>query len=149
MRGNVAKVVLFDSGFWLALLDDKDSYHSSATSLYEKIENWHGLVPWPVLYEVVSTRLARDSRKLDRLNSVLRMPGVVRIDDQPYRDAALEKALDRSHNMRKLSLVDLILRDILTNINLRIDYFATFNNRDFDDICRRRRVPVLPRDSDE
>lgn len=149
MRGSVAKYVLFDSAFWIALLDERDGLHSSAVTLYDKIENWHGLIPWPVLYEVASTRLARDSRKLIRLAAALRSPGLKRIDDAPYRESALENMLDGSTFSRHLSLVDRVLRSILADVNLRIDGLATFNSRDFEDLCRSRVVPILPRDAEE
>lgn len=148
MRGSIAKFLLFDTGFWIALLDDRDPYHSQAASLYEKTENWHGLLPWPILYEVLSTRLSRDNRKLIRLASELRSPGIKLINDVSYRDLALEKVFDRENALRRLSLVDVILRGMLTDINLRIDGFVTFNNRDFGDVCRRRRVPMYPQDSE-
>lgn len=148
MRGSVAKVALLDSCFWIALLNDKDGDHTSAVDLYEKIETWHALVPWPTLYEVISTKTTRDNRRLIRFGMELRSPGIQRIDDSRYREVALERTLSRPDPSRTLSLVDEILRDMLADVNLRIDSLVTYNYRDFDDVCRRRGVPILPRDAE-
>lgn len=146
MRGSIAKVVLADAGFMLALIDQKDEHHRRASELYKHIEEWHALVPWPALYETVSTRTARSDESMIRLAKLLRSPGIKQLDDTPYREVALTKILDGAHRWLKLSLVDVILRDILVERKNRIDGFATFNEVDFDDVCRRRRVPILPRD---
>lgn len=150
MRGSIAKVALIDSGFWIALLDNKnrDGYHHSAVDLFEKIESWHAIIPWPVLYEVVSTRLVKDNHKLIRLSTTLGMPGIELIDDAPYRELALKKALNSVHPICNLSLVDCVLREMIADVNLRVDGLATFNSRDFEDVCGRRRVPIFPRDVD-
>ena len=150
MKGSIAKVALIDAGFWIALLDcrNRDGYHYSAVDLFGRIEDWHAIIPWPVLYEVVSTRLVKNNQKLLQLSSALRMPGIELIDDAPYRELALGKALNSMHHICNLSLVDCVLREMIADVNLRIDGLATFNYRDFEDVCRRRRVPIFPRDVD-
>ncbi|MGB1204020.1 MAG: hypothetical protein ACPG5B_00150 [Chitinophagales bacterium] len=44
---------------------------------------------------------------------------------------------------RKLSLVDMIIRNILKDINIRVDYLVTDNTRDFADVCAMRGVEII------
>lgn len=149
MKGNVAKYLLFDACFWIALLDDRDTYHRMAVDLYNKTEDWHGLLPWPTLYEVLSTRLSRNHQRVRIFSDELHSPGIKLIDDTPYRPKALLKTVDLEYSVRTLSLVDLVIRDMLADINLRMDGFVTFNHRDFNDVCSRRRLPMYPKDLEE
>ena len=41
------------------------------------------------------------------------------------------------------SLVDAVIREILKDKNLQIDYLATFNTRDFIDICAKRKIEIV------
>ncbi|WP_448528363.1 hypothetical protein [Raineya sp.] len=69
-----------------------------------------------------------------------------RVDDVPYRDIALEKLLDDNSIDRKcnLSLVDIVLREMLADISFKINFFITFNAKDFADICSKRRIEIVP-----
>jgi len=40
-------------------------------------------------------------------------------------------------------MVDCLLRLILDDTNVKIDYLATFNKGDFIDICRKKRVAII------
>lgn len=44
---------------------------------------------------------------------------------------------------RPLSMVDCLMRLMLDDTGLRIDYLATWNNRDFEDVCQRRRIGII------
>ena len=61
------------------------------------------------------------------------------IDDAPYRESALDKFL--TNQGKKFSLVDLAIREILSDINIRIYYFVT-NMSDFKDVCDRRGIEI-------
>jgi len=45
---------------------------------------------------------------------------------------------------RPLSLLDSLLRVVISDPNTRIDFLATYNNADFHDVCAARRVELLP-----
>ena len=44
---------------------------------------------------------------------------------------------------RNLSLVDVIIRLILDDPTVKIDYLVTFNVGDFSDVCQRRNIVIL------
>jgi hypothetical protein len=74
----------------------------------------------------------------------LKDPKTVLIDDGSYRDQALHAAIRESQNrLRAISLVDMVIRFILDDPNVRIDAVLTFNQADFADVCRRRGIEML------
>jgi hypothetical protein len=69
------------------------------------------------------------------------------LDDQSLRSAALSDCLNEvarsPRSYRALSLADRVIRALLADTALRIDYFITFNPGDFADVCRKyRRILV-------
>jgi hypothetical protein len=44
---------------------------------------------------------------------------------------------------RPISLVDMVIRYILDDVNIRKDCLLTFNRRDFVDVCRKRQIEIL------
>jgi predicted nucleic acid-binding protein len=137
----MAKFILCDSGFWIALYDKKDQYHMIATKLFEKISLFYVLIPWPVLYEVLRTRFVRRRDWIQQFKRDLKKLQVEFIDDTPYRNFAFSEILSVS-NKRNLSLVDRVIRKILEDKNKRIDCLITFNEKDFIDICQKRKIPI-------
>jgi predicted nucleic acid-binding protein len=147
-----------DAGFLIALHDDQDPYHERARHYFveffgDKPWSWL-LVPWPVLYESLSTRLMRSGqRRLDRFYREwkdLEHRGILhRLPDEPYRDQVLENLLGEigraAGPARTLSLTDRVLRAILRDDRQRVDFLLTFNPSDFADLCqpRTRRVQLL------
>ena len=97
------------------------------------------LVPWPILYETVSTRLAKsvpgmlrlekDWKRLDRLNRLKMLP------DEPYRNNVIQDCFEQ--HQRPLSAVDRVIRNILADPRIQISAFVTFNPGDFADVCRK------------
>lgn len=49
----------------------------------------------------------------------------------------------RDNYYKKYSLVDLIIRAMLLDVNLRIDALITFNSADFEDICWKKNIELL------
>lgn len=143
MRGEVAKYILLDTGFWIGLLDPMDRQHSRALRIHTIIERFHVLVPWPTLYEFVDTRSMKRPAHVTRLDAALRLPGVVRIDDCRYREQALAECLDERNARRPMSLVDRVLRAMIADPNIRMDAVVTFNPGDFSDVCRHRDLELL------
>jgi hypothetical protein len=104
------------------------------------------------MYESLSTRLARNRQSVESLDRDLKRLETRRQiqywDDKPFRDRALEDFLREAGrpaaNYRALSLVDRILRLMLSDVNLKIDFFVTFNGGDFQDVCMRSRRQMIP-----
>lgn len=65
------------------------------------------------------------------------------VDDSPYRDKCLRDFIQWSEHYRPLSMVDRVVRAALSDDNLEINAFITFNTRDFVDICNRRSIKLL------
>lgn len=138
----MAKKVLVDTGFWIALLTKSDEHHTTALILEEDLAVHHLLIPWPTLFEFVDTRLARKASDAARLRRLLLREGNELINDLPYRDRSLEFTLGtRGHTF---SLVDHILRSIMEDPEVNIDGFVGFNHDDFYDVCARRNIEMLP-----
>jgi len=143
VTGERAKYALIDTGFWFALLSADDGRHTAAKRIYGDIERFHGLMPWPVLYEVMNTKLVRRPRRLEGLEKLLRSPGIHRIDDRPYREAALTGVFPSNGQGSGLSLVDRVLVGVLSDRNVRVDALVTFNPRDFVGPARQRGVELI------
>ena len=138
------EALLIDSGFFFALFDPRDSHHAVAGTKREWVEICTLIVPWPVLYETVNTRLARRPETISRFESLIRRPDAVLLDDSPYRQDAYEDTLERAKKPnRPKSLVDSILYAIIEDPNVRIDAMLTFNLRDFGGVCQSNRVELL------
>ena len=108
------------------------------------IDNVRIAFPWPILYETIDTRFVKNSVGMTRLNMLLKSPKTVLIDDTSYRDSALNVTIREPQDpLRPISLVDMVIRFILDDPNVRIDALLTFNESDFADICRKRRIEIL------
>jgi hypothetical protein len=61
------------------------------------------------------------------------------------REDALRHCLESSReHKRPLSLVDCLIRVMLEDTNIRINYLATYNNSDFYDVCATRNIELIP-----
>ena len=138
------KHVLADTGVWLALFDGRDQYHNEAQVKAQGLERFRLVLPWPTLYETLRTRFVRDRRALSGFERYLKRPNVTYLDDQPYRDEAFRYSMESSLRLsRPLSMADCAIRLILDDVDTKIDYLITFNQRDFIDVCQRRRIELI------
>ena len=140
----MAKNVIIDTGFWYALYDKRDEYHEVAQKLYDDIiiHNW--LVPWPTLYETLNTRFVRRKDWIISFKSLLSKNIVYKIFDDKYREIAYHNffLLEKGHTAN-FSLVDLIIREMLKDYELKIEAILTFNKKDFCDLCSKRNAKML------
>ena len=96
------------------------------------------------LYETFNTRFAKNKMAVRLFENFLRQPQVVLFKDEQYRNAALEatfNAITAAH--RPIALVDMVLRLILEDVNVRKHGILTFNPRDFVDLCRKFSIEIL------
>ena len=129
-----------DACFLIGLYDETDQYHAQARNCFvEHIEKGRNmlLLPWPIMYGSVSTRMARSERRMRAIDRHLRTLRVNRqvefIDDSCYRIEALAECFPDSPNRRyrPLSLADVVIRKMLMHGELRVNALATFNVGDF------------------
>lgn len=61
----MAKYILTDSCFWLGLVDPTDQHHQNALAGADLVDAEGAvlLLPWPCLYEAVSTRPIRSRNR--------------------------------------------------------------------------------------
>jgi hypothetical protein len=140
----MSQVALVDTGYWFALLDPRDGLHGQAQPKAAYIESMLIVVPWPVLYETLDTRLVKNRAGMFRFERIVKPPRARRVDDTPYRDDALRQTLLQGRGGRRfISLCDMVIRLMLGDASLRIDALLTFNWKDFADVCRSRQVEIL------
>lgn len=144
---NMAKSsIMTDTGFWIALLDkDDNEHHESANEWWDIIKDDYLLIPWPIFYEVLRTRLVTRPWLLTQFKFKLSEIEWTKIDDSKYRDSALENTIALIDN-RELSLVDRVLRLIIDDISgeYKINYLITYNKKDFYDVCYPNSVEIIP-----
>ncbi len=143
----MAKRAIADSCYCLGLVDPSDQHHEASIKLFSDAGTHELLIPWPCLYETVSTRLVKQPEKLSAFEKLL--PTLTRIDDSPYREFALEKVFEPNFFGGHPNLTDWIIRAILSDDNLRIDALITFNHRDFKDVCWARGIEIIPHKDDD
>lgn len=139
--------ICVDSGFLIGLYDERDQYHSRAKDVFvehfDAVQN-QLIVPWPILYESVSTQMAKNRKRMDifyRDWKNLHSQGRLQLlDDTPFRESAINESFKETmrdpRHYRGLSLTDRVIRNMLSEPNLKIDYFLTFNYGDFADVCK-------------
>jgi predicted nucleic acid-binding protein len=144
MRSSKGLYILTDAGFWIGLCDERDEHNEESTSIMDIIQDMQIVIPWPITYEVLRTRGLKSKGYRRKFTDILKDANIEYLDDQPYRERALDETLNNAEEReRYISLVDMVIRHILSDENVRVDYFVTFNKKDFYDICLRRGIEIL------
>lgn len=133
--------LLTDTGYLIALYDERDKHHATAQRNKRLLELYPVVLPWPVLYETINTRFARRPRALMLIDAIIAKADTILLDDSPYREAAYRQ-VQQTSRQRPLSLVDAVLRAVIEDENVRISGLLTFNIKDFHDLCRPRHVEL-------
>lgn len=105
------------------------------------------IVPWPTIYETLRTQFVKNRSALVRFEQEIRSSRVVLLDDTPYREDAFALSLRESVRGRHLSMVDCMIRLVIEDVSIRIDRLATYNAKDFVDLCAKRRIMLWPVDA--
>ena len=134
---------LIDTGFWIGLLDPRDQHHDYAIEREEWLDVATLVVPWPIIYETVRTRLVRRPDKVSRFNYYLKRPNVFFLGDEDFREEAYALSVEYAYQRRPLSMVDMLCRLLIEDDNTRIDALLTPNKQDFYDICTRIGTTIL------
>jgi predicted nucleic acid-binding protein len=136
--------VLVDTGVWYAMCDPADEHHREVKRKSEVLNALRVVLPWPTMYETLRTKLVRSPIPLGSFERFLKRPNIEYIDDAPFRFGAMELAFESSlRRKRPLSMVDCLIRLLIEDKKTKIGYLATFNNRDFVDVCRKHRVQMV------
>lgn len=136
--------IIVDTGFWYALYDQRDQYYEEANELAEYLGMGNIIMPFPTLYEVINTRFTKRSNWMQEFERLIGLHNVKIIDDSDYKDIALNYSFETTLlRNRPLSLVDSIIRFMLEDENLKIDYLLSFNVSDFIDVCQRKNIQLM------
>src|SRR5260370_28582133 len=126
--------VCVDACFLIGLYDSDDQHHQTAVGHFDAIFGEESarnqlVAPWPILYECLGTRYARNARSALLFNQhyrYLHQSGqLVLLDDSQYRERLLVEHLDSRG--RPLSLVDRLLRAMILDNKQLFDFFLTYN----------------------
>jgi len=121
-----------------------DTYAHEIDEKAEVLDQCLVVVPWPTMYETLRTKFVKKKLALQQLRDYLKRPRVGYLDDVPYREQAMELAFSSALTGRRpLSMTDCLIRLIMDDRNVKIDFLATFNAKDFVDVCRRRRIELI------
>lgn len=146
--------ICVDSCFLIALYNETDEDHPRAKRLFleylDVVQN-QLLVPWPVLYESISTKMVKNRKRMDMLNKdweTLEKQGrLALLDDLRFREKAITESFKElqkeSGRYRVLSLADRVIRNILCEVDIKIDGFITFDVGDFIDVCTKFRRVII------
>jgi predicted nucleic acid-binding protein len=137
------RTAVIDTCFWIALCVSNDQYHQQALAKEELLYSLNLIVPWPCLYETLKTRFVKNPMSVRAFERLLQRPNVELADDVKYRDAAYRETIAWALDGRPISLVDVVIRFILNDVNIRKDCLLTFNLPDFVDVCRKRQIEIL------
>lgn len=146
--------VCVDACFLIGLYDKGDQHHDAATghfdALFGEASARNQLVaPWPILYECLGTKYARDTRKSilfgQRWSYLSESGQLVLLDDGPFRDRPLDEHMQSQ--TRALSLVDRVLRAMILDQERFFDFFLTYNTSDFVDACQIGGIPLINQES--
>jgi|SRR5580658_9517686 hypothetical protein len=142
--------ICVDAGFLIGLYDPTDQYHDNAERQFELIFGEDSgrhtlLVPWPILYESLGTRFARNARNVASLERTWdyldRADRLILLDDTPYRNECLAEQLESPR--RRFSLADRVIRAMILEDEPGFDFILTYNISDFIDACHNSRVRMI------
>lgn len=138
------KIILTDTCFWLGLVDPKDQFHSTSLAIAELLEGNKILFPWPCLYETISTHLTRRREQLLYLEEIISKSNIILFRDDDYKEEALKQVFlfNRTGGFT-YSLTDSVIREILKDVNVKVNYLVTYNLPDFQDICNQRLIDII------
>ena len=138
------KYVITDTCYWLGLVDSKDEHHEKSVLISELIKDANIVFPFPCFYEIIRTKFLKNKMKLTALENLLKNSKIQYIDDTKYKDIALNKVYElNKKSFISHSLTDAVIREMLSDVDLRLNYLVTYNVKDFADICAKRNIEIL------
>ena len=94
------------------------------------------------MFETLSTRICKYPHRIKQFKDETEKPYFSFIDDAKYKNKAFEDLILHSSKNRSISLADSVLRLMILDKKLKIDYLLTYNIKDFHDVCKRMNVEI-------
>jgi predicted nucleic acid-binding protein len=140
----MAKNILLDTGFWFALYEQENPNYNDANTIAKLFENNNIILPCPTIYDAIYSRFAKNRDYLNAFVGFIKKSNVRFINDDESNLKAIRIAFEYSKiGKRPYNLVDIILREIITDDSVKIDYLCTFNSDDFIDVCKKRNIEIV------
>lgn len=136
-------------GYWLLVFlfrTREQERHEVADKLFRRLDELETnfLIPFPTLYEAINTKLLK-SKNRTKANWFLKQlqanPRFIKVPDDKYKDDAYLLTVN-DDNHRGFSLVDMIIRVMMEDDQLKINSLLTFNIEDFVDVAARRGISI-------
>ncbi|WAC14880.1 hypothetical protein [Dyadobacter pollutisoli] len=121
--------ILIDTCFWIALYNPEKhiQINDDINLITEFIENREIIIPFPSLYEFLNSKFSRKNDAL-HFQKLLAKPNYIKLDDSPYKDVALNNFFEKAINeFNDVSLVDEIIKEVISTQPQRIDYLISFD----------------------
>ena len=137
--------ILVDTGVWYAMFAKSDQHASALEQKSEFSDSpYRVIVPWPTTYEALRTQFVKKPLALGRFEDYLKKTNVEFLEAECYRDDAFDETFELSlRKNRPISMVDCLLRRIMSDAAVSVDGFITFNANDFSDVCFARNIAML------
>jgi predicted nucleic acid-binding protein len=146
------KKLLIDTGFWIALFTEDDKYFERANKTWGIISKYKLIVPWPTMYETLNTRFVNKVERFVKFRQAIKKQNVSLIEDSIYKENAWSMLLNDfppEKGKKHPSFVDGIIREMLIDKELKIDYLVTYNPSDFSEVCNQHKITLLDYVPDE
>lgn len=120
---------LIDTGFWIALFNPGKEPEKSAEAevIAELIESHNILIPFPTLYEFLNSKFSRKGIALN-FQKLISRPNYIKICDKDYREKSILDFFNYAIQYKNdVSLVDEVIKGMIDDKNLKIDYVITFD----------------------
>lgn len=137
--------LLADTCFWISLCDPTDGDHFETISMMEILtdDRRHTiLVPHPVLYETLCSRMVKKPEQVKLLSHYFEE--VIMVSDADYIKEAYT-LVGRQANMNDgmASMVDWVIMLMADDIRNNVKGILTRNGRDFSVFCQKHEIPMI------
>ena len=137
--------LIADTCFWISLCDPSQGNHVEIKEMADIIfenSNHQILVPHPVLYETLCTKMVKSPNNVMLLSIYLNK--VKKVSDKEYINEAYQR-IELQASMKKgtASMVDIAIMLMAEDPRNNIKGILTINGRDFSVVCQRHRILML------
>jgi len=122
--------IIIDTCFWIALYNPEKhiQINDDINFISDFIEDQEIIIPFPSLYEFLNSKFSRRNDAL-HFQKLLSKPNYIKVDDSSYKDGALNSFFEKAINeFNDVSLVDEIIKEIISAKSFKIDYLISFDD---------------------
>ncbi|WP_138481996.1 hypothetical protein [Dyadobacter bucti] len=122
--------IIIDTCFWIALYNPEKhiQINDDINFISDFIEDQEIIIPFPSLYEFLNSKFSRRNDAL-HFQKLLSKPNYIKVDDSSYKDGALDSFFEKAINeFNDVSLVDEIIKEIISAKSFKIDYLISFDD---------------------